>query len=98
MLVLGLTGSIGMGKSTTGKLVVEAGVPLYDADAEVHKLYEGAAAPAIEAAFPGTTVNGKVDRQKLSERVVQDPAAMRQLEAIVHPMLRSYHRKFLEQA
>ena len=65
MLVLGLTGSIGMGKSTTGKLFVEAGVPLYDADAEVHKLYEGAAVPAIEAAFPGTTSNGKVDRQKL---------------------------------
>ena len=80
MLILGLTGSIGMGKSTTGKLFVEAGVPLYDADAEVHKLYEGAAAPAIEAAFPGTTANGKVDRQKLSERVVHDPAAMKQLE------------------
>ena len=58
MLVLGLTGSIGMGKSTTGKLFVEAGVPLYDADAEVHKLYEGAAVPAIEAAFPGTTADG----------------------------------------
>ena len=64
MLILGLTGSIGMGKSTTAKLFAEAGVPVYDADAEVHKLYEGEAAPAIEAAFPGTTSNGKVDRAK----------------------------------
>src|SRR5690349_14394606 len=98
MLVLGLTGSIGMGKSTTGKLFVEAGVPLYDADAEVHKLYEGAAVPAIEAAFPGTTADGKVDRQKLSERVVHDPAAMRQLEQIVHPMLGAGRQKFFADA
>ncbi|HZR89560.1 MAG TPA: dephospho-CoA kinase [Bradyrhizobium sp.] len=98
MRILGLTGSIGMGKSTTAKLFAEAGVPVYDADATVHKVYEGEAAPAVEAAFPGTTVNGKVDRQKLSARVVHDPAAIRQLEAIVHPMLRSYHQKFLEQA
>jgi dephospho-CoA kinase len=98
MLILGLTGSIGMGKSTTGKLFVEAGVPLYDADAEVHKLYEGAAVPAIEAAFPGTTANGKVDRQKLSERVVHDPAAMKQLEQIVHPMLGAGRQKFFEDA
>ena len=98
MLVLGLTGSIGMGKSTTGKLFVEAGVPLYDADAEVHKLYEGTAVPAIEAAFPGTTANGKVDRQKLSERVVHDPAAMQQLEQIVHPMLGAGRQKFFGDA
>ena len=62
MRILGLTGSIGMGKSTTAKLFAEAGVPVYDADAAVHQLYEGEAAPAIEAAFPGTTANGKVDR------------------------------------
>jgi dephospho-CoA kinase len=98
MLVLGLTGSIGMGKSTTGKLFVEAGVPLYDADAEVHKLYEGAAVPAIEEAFPGTTANGKVDRQKLSARVVHDPAAMKQLEQIVHPMLGAGRKKFFDDA
>jgi dephospho-CoA kinase len=61
MIVLGLTGSIGMGKSTTARLFAEAGVPVYDADATVHKIYQGEAAPAIEAAFPGTTVNGKVD-------------------------------------
>src|SRR6476660_3623375 len=98
MLILGLTGSIGMGKSTTAKLFEEAGVPVYDADAAVHKLYEGEAAPAIEAAFPGTTDNGKVDRAKLSARVVHDPAAMKQLEQIVHPMLGALRQKFLEEA
>jgi dephospho-CoA kinase len=98
MIVLGLTGSIGMGKSTTAKLFAEAGVPVYDADATVHKVYEGEAVPAIEAAFPGTTADGKVDRARLSARVVQDPAAIRQLEQIVHPMLGAYHRKFLDDA
>ncbi|MBN9041679.1 MAG: dephospho-CoA kinase [Rhizobiales bacterium 62-47] len=98
MLVLGLTGSIGMGKSTTAKLFVEAGVPVYDADATVHQLYEGEAAAAIEAAFPGTTVNGKVDRTLLSPKVVHDADAMKRLESIVHPMLRAHHQKFLEDA
>jgi len=98
MLILGLTGSIGMGKSTTAKLFAEAGVPVYDADATVHQIYQGEAAPAIEAAFPGTTVDGKVDRAKLSAKVVHDPEAIRKLESIVHPMLRSYHQKFLEDA
>jgi dephospho-CoA kinase len=98
MRVLGLTGSIGMGKSTTAKLFAEAGVPVYDADAAVHELYEGAAAPAIEAAFPGTTVGGKVDRAKLSARVVHDPAAMRRLEEIVHPMLGASRQKFFDDA
>jgi dephospho-CoA kinase len=98
MLILGLTGSIGMGKSTTAKLFAEAGVPVYDADATVHEVYAGEAAPAIEAAFPGTTIDGKVDRAKLSAKVLHDPAAIRQLEQIVHPMLRSYHQKFLEDA
>src|SRR5256714_1104244 len=98
MLILGLTGSIGMGKSTTAKLFAEAGVPVYDADAEVHKLYEGEAAPAIEAAFPGTTSDGKVDRKKLSARVVHDPAAIKQLEQIVHPMLGASRQKFFDDA
>ncbi|WP_024514977.1 dephospho-CoA kinase [Bradyrhizobium sp. Tv2a-2] len=98
MRIVGLTGSIGMGKSTTARLFAEAGVPVYDADATVHKVYEGEAAPAIEAAFPGTTVDGKVDRSKLSAEVVHDPAAIKRLEAIVHPMLRAYHQKFLEDA
>jgi dephospho-CoA kinase len=98
MIILGLTGSIGMGKSTTAKLFAEAGVPVYDADATVHQLYEGEAAPAIEAAFPGTTAGGKVDRQKLSARVVHDPAAMKQLEQIVHPMLGASRQKFFADA
>jgi dephospho-CoA kinase len=98
MLILGLTGSIGMGKSTTAKLFAEAGVPVYDADATVHQLYEGDAAPAIEAAFPGTTADGKVDRAKLSARVVHDPAAMKQLEQIVHPMLGASRKRFFEDA
>ncbi|MDH6261501.1 dephospho-CoA kinase [Bradyrhizobium sp. BR13661] len=98
MRILGLTGSIGMGKSTTAKLFAEAGVPVYDADAAVHQLYEGEAVPAIEAAFPGTTVNGKVDRAKLSARVVHDPAAIKQLEQIVHPMLGASRQKFFADA
>ena len=98
MIILGLTGSIGMGKSTTAKLFAEAGVPVYDADAAVHQLYEGEAAPAIEAAFPGTTADGKVDRQKLSARVVHDPAAMKQLEQIVHPMLGASRQRFFQDA
>jgi dephospho-CoA kinase len=98
MIILGLTGSIGMGKSTTAKLFAEAGVPVYDADATVHRLYEGEAVPFIEAAFPGTTVNGKVDRARLSARVVHDPAAIKQLEQVVHPMLGSSRQKFLEEA
>ena len=98
MKILGLTGSIGMGKSTTAKLFAEAGVPVYDADATVHLIYQGEAVPAIEAAFPGTTSDGKVDRAKLSAKVVHDPAAIQRLEQIVHPMLRSYHQKFLHDA
>ena len=98
MIILGLTGSIGMGKSTTAKLFAEAGVPVYDADATVHMLYEGEAVPAIEAAFPGTTVDGKVDRNKLSARVVHDPAAIKRLEQIVHPMLGASRQKFLDDA
>jgi dephospho-CoA kinase len=98
MIILGLTGSIGMGKSTTAKLFAEAGVPVYDADATVHRLYEGEAVAAIEAAFPGTTADGKVDRNKLSAHVVHDPAAIKRLEGIVHPMLGASRQKFLHDA
>jgi dephospho-CoA kinase len=98
MIILGLTGSIGMGKSTTAKLFAEAGVPVYDADANVHSLYEGEAVAAIEAAFPGTTADGKVDRNKLSARVVHDPVAIKRLEQIVHPMLGASRQKFFAEA
>lgn len=98
MIVLGLTGSIGMGKTTTAKFFVEAGVPVHDADAAVHRLYAGEAAAAIEAAFPGTTVDGKVDRTRLAARVLGDDAALKRLEAIVHPFVRDSEAKFLAEA
>jgi dephospho-CoA kinase len=98
MFVLGLTGSIGMGKSTVARFFSEAGVPVHDADAAVHRLYEGEAVAAIEAAFPGTTAQGKVDRAKLGERVLGDVQALARLEAIVHPMVRRSEAKFLADA
>jgi dephospho-CoA kinase len=98
MFVLGLTGSIGMGKSTTAGFFAEAGVPVHDADATVHRLYEGEAVAAIEAAFPGTTANGKVDRNKLAARVMGDRAALQRLEAIVHPLVRQAEARFLAEA
>ena len=98
MIVLGLTGSIGMGKSTTAKLFAEAGVPVHDADATVHRLYEGEAVAAIGQAFPGTTSAGKVDREKLAERVIGDAAALKRLETIVHPLVRAAGARFLAEA
>jgi dephospho-CoA kinase len=98
MFVLGLTGSLGMGKSATAKMFAEEGVPVHDADAAAHRLYEAEAAPLIEAAFPGTTGGGKVDREKLAQRVLGDPAAIRKLEAIVHPLVRNSEEKFLVEA
>ena len=96
MIVLGLTGSIGMGKSTTAKMFVEAGVPVHDSDAAVHRLYAGAAAPLVEAAFPGTTVDGAVDRAKLSSAVLGNPSAIKRLEKIVHPLVRADANAFVE--
>src|SRR5262249_52088212 len=98
MLVLGLTGSVGMGKSTTAGFFVEAGVPGHDADAAVHRLYAGEAAPLIDAVFPGTTSDGTVDRTLLANRVLGDPAALKQLEAIVHPLVQASERRFLAEA
>lgn len=96
MIVLGLTGSIGMGKSTTAKMFVEAGVPVHDADAAVHRLYAGRAAPLIEEAFPGTVCEGTVDRARLSAAVLNDTDAMARLEAIIHPLVRDEEVAFLE--
>jgi dephospho-CoA kinase len=98
MIVLGLTGSIGMGKSTVAGFFAEAGLPVHDADAAVHSLYTGAAVPAVEAAFPGTTRDGKVDREQLAARVLGDPAALKRLEAVVHPMVRRDEARFLQEA
>jgi dephospho-CoA kinase len=98
MLVLGLTGSIGMGKSTTARFFAEEGVPVLDADAVVHALYDGEAVAAIEAAFPGTGKDGRIDREELSRRVVGDPAALKRLESIVHPLVRAAQARFLADA
>jgi dephospho-CoA kinase len=98
MIVLGLTGSIGMGKSTAAGFFAEEGAPVYDADAAVHALYSGAAAPAIEAAFPGSTVDGTVDRDRLTAQVLGNPAALERLEAIVHPLVRREEERFLAAA
>jgi dephospho-CoA kinase len=98
MFVLGLTGSLGMGKSTTARFFADAGVPVHDADATVHRLYEREAVAAIEAAFPGTTADGKVDRRKLSARVLGDTAALKRLEDLVHPLVQDAERRMLAQA
>jgi dephospho-CoA kinase len=96
--VLCLTGSLGMGKSTTARFFAEQGVPVHDSDAVVHALYEGEAAPAIERAFPGTTAAGKVDRSKLAAAVLNDKAALARLEAIVHPLVGAARDRFLADA
>jgi dephospho-CoA kinase len=98
MFVIGLTGSIAMGKSTTARLFAEEGVPVHDADAAVHKLYEGRAAGLIEQAFPGATKDGKVDRAALGQRVLGDAPALQRLEAIVHPLVREAEKQFLNEA
>jgi len=98
MIVVGLTGSIGMGKSTTSDFFRAEGVPVHDADATVHGLYRGAAVAPIEAAFPGTTRDGAVDREALAARVLGDDAAVKRLEAIVHPLVRGAEVAFLDAA
>jgi dephospho-CoA kinase len=97
MIRIGLTGSIGMGKSTTAKLFADAGVPVHDADAAVHDLYRDEAVPLVEAAFPGTTRSGIVDRVALGKQLSSEPTGFKRLEAIVHPLVRARERAFLEQ-
>ncbi len=98
MFVLGLTGSIGMGKSTAAAMFRAEGIAVHDADAVVHALYRGEAAPVIEAAFPGTTRDGVVDRTLLGARVLDDPAALARLEAIMHPLVAASRDAFLTEA
>lgn len=97
MLVIGLTGSIGMGKSAAAKHFVKRGVPVCDADAEVHRLYEGEAVPAISEAFPGAVRSGKVDRALLAQAVAGSPRKLKQLESIVHPMVVKAEIDFLRE-
>jgi dephospho-CoA kinase len=100
MIVVGLTGSIAMGKSDTLKMFAELGVPIFDADAEVHALYEagGGAVPAIAAAFPEAVHDGRVDRAILSQIISEDPTSLARLEAVVHPLVRERQQRFLEVA
>lgn len=93
--VIGLTGAIGMGKSETAKLFAAEGVPVFDADAAIHDLYAGEAVAAVEAAFPGSTRNGAVDRAALGRQVMDDPAALIRLEQLVHPMVARRREEFL---
>jgi dephospho-CoA kinase len=94
MIVLGLTGSAAMGKSATAKMFADEGVPVFDADAVVHELYNGAAVAPVEAAFPGAAINGLIDRERLAARVFNDPEALKKLESIVHPLVRAAQDKF----
>jgi len=98
MVIIGLTGSIGTGKSTTGKMFAHLGIPVYDADATVHALYSGAAVEAVEKRFPGVTSGGIIDREKLAAIVLKDRDKLRALEAIVHPLAHAEERKFLAAA
>jgi len=98
MFILGLTGSIGMGKSVTAGVFARCGIPVHDADAAVHRLYGGEAAAAIAEAFPGMVTDGVVDRAALGARVLADPAAMAKLELIVHPLVQQSQRAFLAAA
>jgi dephospho-CoA kinase len=98
MFVIGLTGSLGMGKTTAARFFAEEGVPVHDADAAVHRLYAGEAVPAIEAAFPGAIQDGKVDRNSLAALVLDNPAALKKLEAIVHPLVLAAERRVLAEA
>jgi len=97
---VGLTGSIGMGKSETAKMFAQLGVPVYDADAAVHRLYQsgGAAVAPIAAAFPGTVTQGAVDRAELSKKVTGNHEATQRLQAIVYPLMADERRKFLQDA
>ena len=96
MLVVGLTGSIGMGKSTAAARFRERGIAVFDADAEVHRLYAGPLNDEIERAFPGSVTGQTVDRSKLAEQLLANPSRFKDLEAIVHPRVEEAERRFLQ--
>lgn len=98
MLILGLTGSIGMGKTTTAQMFRDAGVPVHDSDAAVHELYESEAVGPIASLFPDVVANGAVSRPALSAIVLSDPAALKRLEHVVHPLVAEHRQKFIENA
>lgn len=98
MIILGLTGSIGMGKSTTLQMFANEGIPTYSADDAVHELYRGKAVPLVEAIFSGVTADGVVDRAKLSAVVIGKPEALKKLEAIIHPLVRQAELDFVGKA
>ena len=98
MIIVGLTGSIGMGKSTTANIFREQGIPVHDADQTVHELYKAEAVAPVEARFPGVAVEGIIDRERLSREVIGNAQAMRDLEAIVHPLVREKEISFIENA
>ncbi|MGB1547962.1 MAG: dephospho-CoA kinase [Alphaproteobacteria bacterium] len=100
MVVVGLTGSIGMGKTTAADMLRALGLPVFDADAAVHALQSpgGAALPAIATAFPGLVREGVLDREAMAERVFKDPESLRKLEEIVHPLVRAEEQRFLRNA
>lgn len=95
MVIVGLTGSIGMGKTTVAAMFRERGIAVFDADAEVHRLYEGEAVPLVEQAFPGTTKEGRVDRTALAAALAKQPEGFRVLEAIVHPLVKRAETEFI---
>jgi dephospho-CoA kinase len=97
MLIIGLTGSIGMGKTTVAAYMASRGVPVLDSDAAVHRLYEGDAVAPIEVVFPGTTADGKVDRAKLATAAMQVPDGFARLEALIHPLVRRAQWRFLQE-
>ena len=97
MLIIGLTGSIGMGKTTVAAHMASRGVPVLDSDGTVHRLYEGDAAAHVETAFPGTTAHGKVDRAKLAAAAMQQPDGFARLEAVIHPLVRQAQWRFLQE-
>jgi dephospho-CoA kinase len=98
LIIIGLTGSIAMGKTTVARMFADEGVPVFDSDSAVHELYRGAAVEPVEACFPNVTVDGRIDRVRLASRVIGDPAALRKLESIVHPLVESARHRFISAA